>query len=328
MSKVESPNVSKFGEWCGRCGRLGVLKPHFCVICTKREPRNFASAKKAAKGHIQAFPSLGVVQDMEEGSELQGLRSQCLFTGSESGVLFNAKRGKSLVQWLAIKLGEKQSPPFNDYVKSLMEAGRRMEPIIAQYFWEGLYTEYERVFGAEAAKENLLWVHPGTALQQVERETVGATPDGLVVLYDGEYFRGVVVEIKYFASKSVIPDKIPEDYIAQIVLQQMTTGSNLCLFLCRVGEAPSETFYQWRLLVLRPHHVVPFRQKIFELGQLVEGQKLRQKDGLPCNFPKRFRNEASVLREIGEEMEVRVGEGFPQLLQALLELRTHALLLK
>ncbi len=314
--------------WCDRCGRRAKLVPHYCIKCTKRTPKQFKSAKQASKSFLSRFPTLAVVQDMEEGSQLQELRHQCLVTGSKAGVLWNAKRGQSFLNWLEVKLGEATEQPFSDYGKQLMAAGRRMEPLIAQYFWGGLFNEYKATFGEAEAHENLMWVHPGMAMQKVGKAVVGATPDGLVNFYDGEHFRMVVVEIKYYASKATIPDAIPADYIAQILLQMTTCGTDVCLFLCRVGEVESETFWEWRVLRCLPAHKEALREKIEWAECLVAGQRRRQSEGDAFNYPKRFPNETAELERMGSEMEVARGDTFAPMLATLLREAPHALLIK
>lgn len=100
----------------------------------------------------------------------------------------------------------------NDFLKWLMSEGHRCEPLILAQ-WNRLYANKYFAFTS------------GFLLDTEHPDKFGATPDGLVFDYDGNFIG--VLEIKYRAKAglSATVDDIPLKYLLQIAGQTMCTTS-------------------------------------------------------------------------------------------------------
>lgn len=316
-------------EECARCGRWAVMKPHYCQMCTKKTCREFVRAKHAARAYIRDNPTLGFEQLIDDpNSDLQQSRSGCFMTASESGAIWNVKRGLSKARWLKIKARLQDKPPFNEFVLSLMAEGREQEEKIANYFWMKMLTTYRTIFGVKEAKANLIMVHPGIAVRSYyevdeEGETkplevrLGATSDKIIVWYDGEKWRVINVEIKYFASKEVIPDETPLDYWLQITCQMACLDTGLTIFWFKANK--NEPDYQWRLY----KRDVAFEEET--INELIAMRKLLEK---PNELPSRFANSSPKVKRHMDNAELGRGTDFLALWKLLIENRDKAMEIK
>lgn len=100
----------------------------------------------------------------------------------------------------------------SDFLKWLMSEGHRCEPLILAQ-WNRLYADRYFAFSS------------GFLLDTEHPDKFGATPDGLVFDYEGNFIG--VIEIKYRAKAglSATPDDIPLKYLLQIAGQTMCTTS-------------------------------------------------------------------------------------------------------
>lgn len=323
-SKEKSPI-----EECLRCGRWARMKPHYCQMCTRKTSRDFVRAKHAARAYFRSYPTLGFEQLMDDpNSDMQQSRSGCFVTASESGVIWNVKRGLSKTKWLKIKAGLQKKPEFNEFVLGLMAEGREQEDKIASYFWNKMLQSYRAVYGSKDAKANLLMVHPGIAMRSYyeideEGETkplearLGATSDEIIVWYDGEKWRIINVEIKYFASKETIPDETPLDYWLQITCQMACLGTGLTIFWFKANKNNPD--YQWRLYQ---------KDEAFEEDTISELIAMRKLLETPDLIPGRFANSSPKVKRHMNNAELGRGTDFLALWKLLIENREKALEIK
>lgn len=205
------------------------------------------AALKAAM--LRRWPSLRIKAGHDEienpESALSQVRNDALLTASEAGVLWNCKRGTSKIRWLEIKKGLRSRAPVSEVGQNLMQLGIEREPHIVNAFHYTMNAEFHKIFPEDQLETHL----PGPIVRLYPDDgfNIAATPDALLTWSVGDEAFCIPLEVKFFASKSHIPDQLPTDYLAQVLCQMICMRTRRALL---IGEALTENGYQrrvWRL---------------------------------------------------------------------------------
>lgn len=216
-------------------------------VRTTKPPQTPLAALKAAI--LRRWPSLRIKAGHEEienpESALSQVRNDALLTASEAGVLWNCKRGTSKLRWLELKKGLRVRVPVSEVGQNLMQLGIEREPHIVNAFHYTMNAEFHKIFPEDQVETHL----PGPIVRLYPDDgfNIAATPDALLTWSVGEEAFCIPLEVKFFASKSYIPDQLPTDYLAQVLCQMICMRTRRALL---IGEALTENGYQrrvWRL---------------------------------------------------------------------------------
>ena len=222
--------------------------------------------------YLSVEPGSAAIED--ENSELHAIRKKSLVTGSMAGVLWNCKRGTSRGQYLLQKAGIVPEPEISDFAKTCMAAGREWEPKINQYFSMAMAAEYRRLhsLGIPGGAGILgIWL-PGPFVEEIDQDDrsdcniISATADGLFTFLWEKKWCWFHYELKFFASKSVLPEELPEDYLAQVLMQMMLGRTKRSLLLGAVLCDGVLMMRCW-LMRWRPHHRTDFYDRVSDLQQ-------------------------------------------------------------
>lgn len=202
---------------------------------------------------LEWWPELTVKPGHDEienpDSPLAKIRAESLITASNAGVLWNVKRNTSYGAFVEEKLGLRTPKPFNDWVKALMEAGRQWEPKIDKLFANVMKAEFRRIHGGQ-----LNHYSPGPHVRDEMTFKTAATCDGLFTFKVDEVWYALGYEIKFFASKTVMPTELPQDYLAQVLLQMRNAGSSITLLIGAVLVDNVPQFRIWKIQAKPEHH--------------------------------------------------------------------------
>jgi YqaJ-like viral recombinase domain len=237
---------------------------------------DFLAAILARWPTLTIVPGAAAIEDPT--SDLAKLRDNCDLTASRAGVLWNCKRGQSRSAYLDEKSGRRPPVPPNDWVRSLMDAGREWEPKIQSMFSLTMAAEFKRVFGGPFGA----WL-PGPFAE----EGTSATPDGLHTFRIGGVWYMLPFEIKFFASKTVLPLDLPHDYLAQ-VLMQMAHAQSLLSLLVGACVCDGTTSYRIWKIQATPAHIADYRNRL----------ALLRRDLARGKWPKRNANEGAELESL------------------------------
>jgi hypothetical protein len=208
-------------------------------------------------------------------SDLAKLRDTCDLTASRAGVLWNCKRGQSRSAYLEEKSGNRPAVPPSEWVRTLMDAGKEWEPRIQAMFTMSMAAEFKRVFGGAFGA----WL-PGPFAE----EGTSATPDGLHTFRIGGTWYLLPFEIKFFASKTVLPLDLPHDYLAQVLMQMVHARSLLSLLVGACVCDGVTTYRVWKIQATQAH-VEDYRNRL----------TLLRRDLARGRWPKRNANEGAEL---------------------------------
>lgn len=214
--------------------------------------------------YLSVEPGSAAIED--ENSALYQIRKDSIVTGSMAGILWNCKRGTSRSQYLLQKAGLVAEPEVSDFAKTCMAAGREWEPKINEIFATAMAAEFRRIWPENGLVG--IWL-PGPFVLSLglgfdAPAIVSATADGMLTfLLNGKY-RMLHYELKFFASKAVLPETLPEDYLAQVLLQMCTGGTSVSLL---VGAVLCDGIVLMRCWIMRrqPEHT---RDVMVRLRQL------------------------------------------------------------
>jgi hypothetical protein len=163
-----------------------------------------------------------------------------------AGVLWNCKRGTSMGKFIQAARKIKPLPPPSDFAKNLMAMGVEMEPVIMKHFTAGMAAEHVKLLPGK----DFLSIIPGPFVKKDYPGWMGqkelmtsATPDGLL-LFELTKVRYIPFEIKFFASKVEFPSVLPNDYLAQVLMQMMHCGSRVAFLVSAVKDTAEEVLYQ------------------------------------------------------------------------------------
>ncbi len=198
-------------------------------------------------------------------SELAKLRDSCLLTASMAGVLWNCKRGMSKSLFIKVARKEVPKPEFSDFTRSLMAKGVEMEPVIVLHFSHCMLAEYCRLtVGVPAAECKVILPGPFTA--QYEDVRTSATPDALLIFTWGDTLACFLpVEVKFFASKVEMPTILPQDYIAQVLMQMIHAKSLMGMLLGAVKDVDGQIIYRmWFIKATKPV-ILDYEMRLQEL---------------------------------------------------------------
>lgn len=245
--------------------------------------------------YLSVEPGSAAIED--ENSELHAIRKKSLVTGSMAGVLWNCKRGTSRGQYLLQKAGIVPEPEISDFAKTCMAAGREWEPKINQYFSMAMAAEYRRLAQGQGVLG--VWL-PGPFVEQIPEldeddangpNTLSATADGLFTFaWHGRAWYWFHYELKFFASKSALPEELPEDYLAQVLMQMVLGGTTRSLL---VGAVLCDGVLMMRCWMIRRKelHRRDFWNRILILQQDLRDISMSTKAG-------RHKKEGDVLKDL------------------------------
>lgn len=255
-----------------------------------RKPPLPALISQTIKNLIQKFPSITVcvghnaIEDSE--SPLAQIRNKTILTASSAGILWNCKRGTSLRKYLNVLLKREEPTPFNDFALQLMAAGREAEPRIMQHFTECMSRELRNTIPGALFYS----MQPGP-VQHEHSWPYGlyytaATADGLWVFgiprnyqdnglseVGGYEMVALSYEVKFFASKAEMPESLPSDYCAQVLMQMIHYGHTVGLL---IGAVCVDGHYQYRVWMFQmktdgPHsHVKAYFDRLFDLARMID----------------------------------------------------------
>lgn len=278
---------------------------HFCQPEMSKIPVFLADHQPAIAALLKMHPYLSVEPGSaaieDENSELHAIRKKSLVTGSMAGVLWNCKRGTSRGQYLFQKAGIVPEPEISDFAKTCMAAGREWEPKINQYFSMAMAAEYRRLTQGQDVLG--IWL-PGPFVGDVDNPTtrggsiqrigvnslLSATADGLFTFKWEDWWCWFHYELKFFASKSTLPEELPEDYLAQ-TLMQMELGHTERTVL--VGAVLCDGVLMircWLIGAQIPHHQ-DFWRRVRVLREELADVKLDQKSS-------RCKKEGNILKDL------------------------------
>lgn len=211
----------------------------------KAEPARCRNGEEFAAKLVERWPELAVKPGHEEienpESELFKIRERCVLTASRAGVLWNCTSGPSPKRFVDEKLGRVQPAPFSDYAKFFMERGRIMEPQIANRATMLMWAEFRQLFGGPFEHRS-----PGPFCTS----KTAATPDGLWQFKIADTWYVMPFEIKFFASKNIMPTAFPDHYIAQVVMQMIHARCEISIAIGCVEEPSGRTPLRFWMLRL------------------------------------------------------------------------------
>ena len=214
------------------------------------------------------------------------IRNKTLLTASNAGVLWNCKRTTTLKEFLEVSLGKKEPRPFTEFALQLMKAGRDAEPFIMTHFTQAIASELFRTIPGVLFYS----LQPGPVQHEHSHPWglyyTSATADGLWIIgvptaYTDETrtkptdykMLAITYEVKFFASKSEMPETLPSDYSAQVLMQMIHYGHTVGLL---IGAIKVNDEFQYRVWLLKIEiegqnsHVRTYFTRLFQLAEQID----------------------------------------------------------
>jgi hypothetical protein len=215
------------------------------------------SSEEFATAIVRRWPELAVKPGHEEienpDSPLSKIRAKCVLTASRAGVLWNCKSGVSYKRFLEESLGRVQRAPFSEFALNYMKQGREMETPIANYATRLMAGELRAIGGGQLDHRS-----PGPFVSG----RTSATPDGLWSFRFGKIWYMLPFEIKFFASKTAVPEDFPPHYIAQVVMQMIHAHTRISIAIGCARDPTGALHYRFWKLRLQDKHIADYKARL------------------------------------------------------------------
>lgn len=243
-------------------------------MAPKRKPAKPKEAdpvtvKQCMEKIVSIWPTMSVKPGGAEidnpESELAKLRDSCLLTASMAGVLWNCKRGMSKSLFIKVARKEAPKPEFSDFTRALMAKGVEMEPVITSHFSHCMIAEYGRLTVGIAGMECKV-ILPGPFTAEYGDIRTSATPDALLIFtWQGRNGYFMPIEVKFFASKVEMPTNLPQDYIAQVLMQMVHCKARMAMLLGAVRDADGQVIYRMWFIKASADAAMDYEMRLLQI---------------------------------------------------------------